>query len=102
MLNTDKEARGWKTSTVSFKDCTGTELTYGLEGFLDAKVVPEATTDKIGMEFKTVVAANGGSGYCALFMVHWERRFGGIVFGYDFGNVAHFRRNGKTYYIRFL
>ncbi len=101
-LNTDKESSTWKTSTESFKGCTGTGLTYGLEGFLDEKVTPEATTDKIEMILKNVIAANGGSGYCAIFMVHWEGRFGGIAFGYDFQKIAHFRRNGNTYYIRFL
>ncbi|TGY91070.1 hypothetical protein E5329_23040 [Petralouisia muris] len=104
-LNTDKVAREWKQSTISFMDCTNPPTDMGIEGFLDKKVIPEAFKEvPIGYAFKNIVSSNQGPAYCALVLSHASGMCGGIVFGYDTYKFTQFlyNRNSGYHGIRFL
>ena len=101
-LNTDLiVARDWKTSTVSFKACTGTTLEGGIEGFLDARVTPKATENlsTSGYELRSITGASQGPAFSALFIAHGAGVYGGLVFSYD-GQFAQFYYFNGTYGIR--
>lgn len=103
--NTDKVAREWKQSTISFMDCTNPPTDMGIEGFLDKKVIPEAFKEvPIGYAFKNIVSSNQGPAYCALVLSHASGMCGGIVFGYDTYKFTQFlyNRNSGYHGIRFL
>ena len=102
LLNTDLiVARDWKTSTVSFKACTGTTLEGGIEGFLDARVTPKATENlsTSGYELRSITGASQGPAFSALFIAHGAGVYGGLVFSYD-GQFAQFYYFNGTYGIR--
>lgn len=104
-LNTDKVAREWKQSTISFMDCTNPPTDMGIEGFLDKKVIPEAFKEApIGYAFKNIVSSNQGPAYCALVLSHASGMCGGIVFGYDTYKFTQFlyNRNSGYHGIRFF
>jgi len=94
-------ARDWKTSTVSFKACTGTTLEGGIEGFLDARVTPKATENlsTSGYELRSITGASQGPAFSALFIAHGAGVYGGLVFSYD-GQFAQFYYFNGTYGIR--
>lgn len=104
-LNTDKESRIWRTSEVSFMDCTKPATNMGIEGFLDNKVIPEAFKEvPTGYALKNIVSSNMGPAYCALVLSHSSGMCGGVVFGYDTYKFTQFlyNRNSGYHSIRFL
>lgn len=103
-LNTDKESREWKTSKISFMDCTKPATDMGIEGFLDNKVIPEAFKEvPSGYGFKNIVSSNRGPAYCALVLSHSSGMCGGLVFGYDTYKFTQFLYKSDGYHgIRFI
>lgn len=102
-LNTDKTARSWKTSTVSFVDCTKTGYLYGEERFLDYFVVPKVSLpENLGKFVSFVGTSYNGPMYCALTMIHGNgNHYGGIVFSYDPACTARqFRYSSGKYGFR--
>lgn len=102
-LNTDKMARTWKTSTVSFEDCTKTGYLYGEEKFLDYFVVPKISLpENLGKFVSFVGTSYNGPMYCALTMIHGSGNYyGGIVFSYDPACTARqFRYSDGVYGFR--
>ena len=104
-LNTDKMNRTWKTSTVSFEDCTKTGYLYGEEKFLDYFVVPKISLpENLGKFVSFVGTSYNGPMYCALTMIHGNGKYyGGIVFSYDPACTARqFRYSDGVYGFRTL
>lgn len=105
LLNTDLVvAKEWKTSTVSFKACTGTTLAGGIEGFLDNKVIPKIEINPTSANtFESIMGSNGGPSICALTFIYGAAYGAGIAFTYAGDTrMAQFYFNSGNYGIKFL
>lgn len=105
LLNTDLiVAREWKTSTVSFKACTGVTVEGGIEGFLDAKVIPKIEINPTSVNtFGSIMGSTGGPSICALTFIYGAAYGAGIAFSYAGDTrLAQFYFNSGNYGIRFF
>lgn len=105
LLNTDLiVAREWKTSTVSFKACTGVTVEGGIEGFLDAKVIPKIEINPTSINtFGSIMGSTGGPSICALTFIYGAAYGAGIAFSYAGDTrLAQFYFNSGNYGIRFF
>lgn len=102
VLNTGIHASDWKTSTVSFMDCTKVTGRTSMESFLDEKVVPRITAGTTRLE--TFIECAMGPFFCALTVIYADgKHFGGIVFTYSNSHlVAQFSYDNGFCAIRFL
>ncbi|EOT21536.1 hypothetical protein C805_03840, partial [Eubacterium sp. 14-2] len=104
-LNTDLiVAKNWKYSTISFKACTGVTIEGGIEGFLDAKVIPKIEINPTSVNtFESIMGSTGGPSICALTFIYGAAYGAGIAFSYAGDTrLAQFYFNSGNYGIRFF
>ncbi|WP_155957608.1 hypothetical protein [Eubacterium sp. 14-2] len=97
-------AKNWKYSTISFKACTGVTIEGGIEGFLDAKVIPKIEINPTSVNtFESIMGSTGGPSICALTFIYGAAYGAGIAFSYAGDTrLAQFYFNSGNYGIRFF